>query len=192
MKMSSGLLCLLIALGGLASATWAGQLHGDRKDGDYIIGCGDVLNIVVWKDEALSRQITVLPDGKFNYPLIGEIKASGRTVSDIKTEMEGLISRYAPSPTISVEVFRVNSMNVYVVGRVNRPGKFEMNEPMDILQALSMAGGLNSFAEEDEIKIFRKVEGKITIFQFDYSEVVDGENLEQNIMLQRGDVIVVP
>jgi polysaccharide export outer membrane protein len=159
---------------------------------DYLLGPGDIIDIAVWKDETLTKSVTVLPDGKLSFPLIGEVKAAGRTVAQLKQEITEKISPYAPDPTVSVEVRQVNSMLVYVIGRVNTPGRFALNTNVNVLQALTMAGGLNPFAKRDKIKIFRQEGEKTTILRFKYDEVVEGTGLEQNIMLRRGDLIVVP
>lgn len=159
---------------------------------DYIIGPGDVLEVSLWKEDALSRHVAVLPDGKFSFPLIGEVMAAGKTVEQIRKEFTLRITGYAPEPVVVVSVQQVNSMHVYVIGRVQRPGRFVLNANIDVLQALAMAGGLTTFAERKKIKIFRKDGGRRTDFDFNYDAVSRGENLAQNIGLIRGDVIVVP
>lgn len=164
---------------------------GSPADKDYIIGPGDVLDIAVWKEEALTKLLTVLPDGKITFPLIGEIAAGGKTVDQLKKEMETRLVKFVPDPVLSVGVHQVNSMQVYVIGRVNNPGRFVLNANINILQALSMAGGLNSFAKRSEIRMFREKDGNTEIREFDYDAVSAGKNLEQNIYLMRGDVIVV-
>jgi polysaccharide biosynthesis/export protein len=174
-----------------AAASPAGEPTVDFGP-DYIIGPGDQIDIAVWKDETLTKTVVVLPDGKISFPLIGEIKAAGRTVPQLKQEIAKKISPYAPDPIISIEVRQVNSMLVYVIGRVNTPGRLMLNTNVNVLQALTMAGGLNSFAKRDKIRIFRREGGKTTIFRFKYDEVTEGNELEQNIILQRGDIIVVP
>jgi polysaccharide export outer membrane protein len=110
----------------------------------------------------------------------------------LKKEIEEKISPYVPDVTLSVEVKQVNSMLLYVIGRVNNPGRFSLNVNVNVLQALSIAGGLNPFAKRNSIKIFRDEGDKTRIFYFEYDRVVDGKHLEENIMLQRGDVVVVP
>lgn len=157
---------------------------------DYTIGPGDVLEISVWKEDALTKQISVLPDGKINYPLIGEVHASGRTVAQLKKEISDRLVRFVPDPVLSVGVHQVNSLMVYVIGRVNHPGRFVLNSNINVLQALAMAGGLNSFANRGDIKVFRTLENKKVIYSFDYDEVSSGKNMAQNIKLMRGDVVV--
>jgi len=174
-----------------AAAASGGAEAGDFGP-DYLLGPGDLIDIAVWKDETLTKSVIVLPDGKISFPLIGEIKAAGRTIPQLKQEITKKISPYAPDPTVSIEVRQVNSMLVYVIGRVNNPGRFSLNTNVNVLQALTMAGGLNPFARRDKIKIFRQEGGKTTIFRFKYDEVTEGTELEQNVILQRGDLIVVP
>jgi polysaccharide export outer membrane protein len=159
---------------------------------DYLIGPGDILEISVWKEEALTKAVVVLPDGKISFPLIGEVQAAGRTLADLKQEIVKKFVKYAPKEEVNLEVKQVNSMLVYVIGRVNQPGRFVLNTNVDVLQALSIAGGLNPFAKRNEIKIFRKEGGKTSILDFRYDDVTDGKKLYQNITLKRGDVIVVP
>jgi polysaccharide export outer membrane protein len=158
----------------------------------YLIGPGDLLDINIWKDDSLSRVVTVLPDGSISFPLIGEVEAADKTVSQLKQELEKKISRFVPDPVLSLIVQQVNSLQIYVVGRVNNPGRFMLNTNVNVLQALTIAGGLNPFAKRSKVKIMRKKDGQTTIYNFDFDEVAKGENLEQNITLRRGDVIVAP
>ena len=169
------------------------QAEGMRaKQASYLVGPGDMIDISVWKDEALTRSVVVLPDGKISFPLIGEFEAAGRPLSQIKAEVEEKIKPYVPEPTVSVEIKQVNSMLVYVIGRINQPGRFLLNTNVNVLQALAMAGGLNPFARRDKIRVLRQVGEKTVTFPFRYDDVVEGTHLEQNIVLLRGDVVVVP
>ena len=159
---------------------------------DYVIGRGDILDISVWKDEALTKLVTVLPDGKISFPLIGEVAAGGKTLSQLRKELEKRLSRYVPDINLSIVVTQINSMLVYVIGRVNNPGRFALNTNINVLQALALAGGLNPFAKRSKIQVFREERNGTQIFPFDYDDVVKGENLQLNIRLRRGDVVVVP
>ncbi len=163
-------------------------------DPTYLIGPGDTLAISVWKDEALTKDVVVLPDGIISFPLIGLLKASGKTVAQLKTEMEEKISQYVTEPVLNVEVKQVNSMLVFVIGRLNMSGsgRLVLNANANVLQALAMAGGLNTFAKRNSIKVFRQEGGKTISFPFHYDDVVEGKRLEENIELKRYDVIVVP
>jgi polysaccharide export outer membrane protein len=159
---------------------------------DYVIGPGDTLEISVWKEEALRRSVTVLPDGNISFPLIGDVIAAGKTIAELRKELEGRLLRYVPDLDLSVVVEGVNSMLIYVIGRVHNPGRFVLNTNVNVLQALAMAGGPNEFAKRNKIKIFRYKGEKTRIFKFRYDDVSEGVDLEQNIRLTRGDVIFVP
>ncbi|KJS31501.1 MAG: hypothetical protein VR64_11505 [Desulfatitalea sp. BRH_c12] len=158
---------------------------------DYKIGPGDVLEISVWKNPDLTKVITVLPDGKFTFPLLGQILAAGKSVAQLSEELRQRLSRYVPEVDLSVIVTQVNSMIVYVIGRVNNPGRFVIGSNISVMQALAMAGGLNTFAKQGSIKVFREGHPK-KYLPFDYDDVSKGNNLAQNILLQRGDLVVVP
>jgi polysaccharide biosynthesis/export protein len=176
----------------VAAAPTASQAALSSFGPDYLIGPGDTLDISVWKEEALTKIVVVLPDGKISFPLVGQVEAAGRTVDDLKQEISKRIVKFAPKEEVNLEVKQVNSMLVYVIGRVNQPGRVILNTNVDVLQALAIAGGLNPFAKRTQIKVFRKEGGKTAILRFNYDEVTDGEKLEQNVTLKRGDVVVVP
>ncbi len=191
------ILCVLMVLGGCATGgnvtrPDTGVVQSEKPGDDYIIGSGDILDISLWKDEAMTKQVTVLTDGNVVFPLIGEVQAAGRTIAEVKQDMIERLKEYVPEPVLNVDVKQVNSMIVYVTGRVTTPGRYPVNTRVTVLQALSIAGGVNVFAKRNKIKIFRQ-EGNTTItYPFNYDQVVDGVNLQQNIVLKRGDVIVVP
>ena len=159
---------------------------------DYIIGPGDVLGISVWRDDSLTKTVVVLPDGKIQFPLAGEIVAGGKSVSQLKQEFVEKLADYIVDADVSVEVKQSNSLFVYIIGKVNGPGRQILLADTTVLQALAMAGGLNTFAEKDDIKIFRRNGDRTTVYSFRYSQVVSGNNLDDNVLLKRGDVIVVP
>jgi polysaccharide export outer membrane protein len=159
---------------------------------EYILGPGDVLEITTWKDDSLSKVVPILPDGKVHFPLIGEIDAAGKSISALRQEIEERISVYVPEPYVGVTVQQINSMLVYVIGKVNHPGRFVLNANVNVLQVLAMAGGLNSFADGDKIRIIRENGGVQKVLAFNYDQVAKGKELYANILLERGDVIVVP
>ena len=165
---------------------------------DYRIGPGDQLSIEVWKDKDLARLVTVLPDGRVAYPMVGEVVAAGKTVAQLQKEIEGKLSLYVKDAVITVEVRQVNSLIIYVLGHVRgggaggMSGRFFLTSNVDVLQALATAGGPDTFAKMSRIKIFRREGSKTVIIPFDYDDVIAGKNLESNILLRRGDVVVVP
>jgi polysaccharide export outer membrane protein len=163
----------------------------DTPSDPYRIGIGDILTISVWQNPDLTQQLAVLPDGDIHFPLAGAVTAQGQTVTELSDTMHKRLEPYVLDPELTVNVDKARSMVVYVIGKVNRPGSFDINEPVDVLQAISMAGGITPFADKDEIRIFRGSLDQTQIFPFDYKQVTKGK-LEQNILLSRGDVIVVP
>ena len=157
----------------------------------YKIGPGDILEISVWKNAELSREVVVVPDNTIRYPLIGKIKVGGQSADWLEEILKLNLEKYISEPVLSVAVNQTSSMVIYIIGKVNKPGRYGTHNHINVLQGLASAGGLNPFAKEKEIKIFRKDEGLNKIFNFNYDAVSEGKNLEQNITLLRGDVIVV-
>ena len=158
----------------------------------YLIGPGDVLSISVWKEEGMQLEVLVRPDGEITFPLVGEIKAGGMTTKLLSEELVKKLKRYIPHPSVTVSVLQSVSNKIYVIGKVNRPGEFIATGYMDVLQALTMAGGLTPYADSDEIKIIRRTEAGTKVKSFDYDEVISGERLDMNIILKAGDTVVVP
>lgn len=163
-----------------------------KVDPGYRLGPEDVMLISVWKDEQLTREVVVRPDGMFSFPLVGDIEAEDRTVEDIRGDLVKRLTKYIPNPNVSVAVTKVISYKVYVVGRVNKPGEYLIGHYTDVLQALSLAGGLTPFAAENDIKIMRRVKGEQQAIPFRYGDLRKGRDLGQNIILQRGDTVMVP
>ena len=158
----------------------------------YYLGPEDVLKISVWKDEALTAEAVVRPDGTISFPLAGDFQAEGKTVGELREAIAIRLAKFIPKPTVSVFVTKVNSYKIYVIGKVNRPGEFLVGHYTDVMQALSLAGGLTPFASENNIKILRRVGNQQVTFPFGYGDALKGKGLEQNIVLQRWDVVMVP
>jgi polysaccharide export outer membrane protein len=189
------LLAFAVLVGGALS--YDSDARGDTPtaaavDPGYRLGVEDVMLVSVWKDEQLTREVVVRPDGVFSFPLVGDVQAEDRTVEEIRADLVKRLTKYIPNPNVSVAVTKVLSYKVYVVGRVNKPGEYLIGHYTDVLQALSLAGGLTPFAAENDIKIIRRIKGQQQTFPFRYSDVRKGHDLEQNILLQRGDVVMVP
>lgn len=159
---------------------------------DYSIKPGDRLSVSVWKEPDLVGEVLVRPDGKFSFPLAGDILAKGKSVDDVTQVLIERITKYIPEPVVTVQVQQILGNKIYVIGKVNRPGEFPLVHDMDVIQALSVAGGMATFASVDGIKILRRESGNLNSLSFRYGDMEDGENLEQNVMLRAGDVIVVP
>ncbi len=158
----------------------------------YQIGPGDVLEISVWKDESLTRELVVPPDGIMSFPLIGDLDVKYMTVTDVRKAITKKLSEYVPDATVSVILLNLNSLKAYVIGKVHKPGQFAITMETSVMQILSMAGGINPFAAGNKILILRQINNKTVKIPFNHNQVMKGENLQQNILIQRGDVVVVP
>jgi len=158
----------------------------------YKIQPGDVLSISVWKEEELSKDIIVRPDGQISVPLVGEIRAAGDSIENLRLRITEKLKKYIPDPVLTVSVQQLQGNRIYVIGKVNRPGQFTIVRNIDVMQALSIAGGTSTYASLNDIKILRRENGKLRAMSFKYAEVEKGKRLEQNIILQAGDVVVVP
>lgn len=160
--------------------------------GDYKLHAGDQIEISVWKEMDLQRTLTIRPDGKFSFPLTGEIVAAGRATAEIQAEIETRLKKYIPEPVVTVSVTGIEGNRIYVIGQVNKPGALVMNPQFSVLQALSMAGGMTPFAALNDITIIRGSGSAQKVLPFRYPEVSRGRNLETNLPLESGDVIIVP
>ena len=161
-------------------------------DTGYKIGAGDLLEISVWKEDTLKKEVLVRPDGGISFPLVGSMQAAGKTATQLQQEITNKLEKYIPDAVVSVALLKVDSNMVYVIGKVNKPGNYVAGTYIDVMQALSMAGGLTPFAAEGDIKVLRRENGSEVALPFQYSKVKKGEKLEQNILLKGGDVVVVP
>lgn len=183
---------LLFTFVTLMSAVPAFAQESKKPREPYTVNPGDMLEISVWKEEDLQRQVLVRPDGAFSFPLSGDIVAEGRTVDAIRQELTFRLQAYIPDLVVTVTVAEINGNKIYVIGQVRTPGVFVVNPRVDVIQALSIAGGLTPFAQQNNIKILRRRNGEQTILNFRYSDIVKGQNLAQNALLEVGDVVLVP
>jgi polysaccharide export outer membrane protein len=197
------LLCAAALSAGCSSLGWParaaspeapeeGVAANATPDPAYRIGPEDALEISVWKDDTLKTTSLVRPDGGISFPLVGELAVAGKTAAEVRDEIVRRLARFVPDAEVTVAVVRVASYRVYVIGRVNKPGDIAVGRPIDVLQALSLAGGMTPFAVEDEIRIIRRVDGRQVALPFDYSRLRKAGDLSQNITLRSGDVLLVP
>ena len=183
---------LLMLFGSVACYEAAAQEQDQSLEPSYTLLPGDTLEISVWQEPELQRTVLIRPDGWFSFPLSGDVRAKGRTVAQIEDELTENLRRYIPEVVLTVSVTGIGGNKVYVLGQVNRPGVFIVNPRVDVAQALSMAGGMTPFAAVNDILVLRREGGEQTSFQFAYGDIEQGDNLEQNIVLQPGDVVIVP
>jgi polysaccharide biosynthesis/export protein len=160
--------------------------------GKYFLGPEDVVEVSVWKEPDMTKQLVVQADGKIYYPLVGEVRASGKTVKQLQEEISKRLEKFVTDASVTVILLKTQNYKIFVTGKVNKPGEFMVGRPTSVLQAISMAGGLTPFASPKSIKIVRKVSGQDEVYNFDYKDVSKGQMLYQDITLQPGDVVVVP
>ena len=158
----------------------------------YRIQPGDVLMISVWKEQDLQGEVLVQPDGGLSFPLAGEVMAAGKSVADLRTELATRLEHYIPKPVVTVAVRTIGGNRIYVLGKVTRPGEYPFSKPVDVMQALSLAGGTAPFAALNDIVVLRRENGEQQAIHFRYAEVERGRELAQNIVLKSGDTVVVP
>lgn len=187
-----GLLALLATVAGpVASAAEPASLVATQSD--YRIHAGDTLLVGVYDDPKMPPiNVTVTPDGKFSFPLIGMLVAGGKTPEQLRVEMETKLRKYVAEPIVTVSVLDVKGNVAYVIGQVAKPGIIAMNPAVNVLQALSIAGGGNAYAKMDSIIVIRNSPQGQRVLNFRYGQVSSGKNLEQNVQLESGDVVVVP
>jgi polysaccharide biosynthesis/export protein len=178
---------LAAALAGLSSA--AGS---QEPASGYIIQAGDVLQVSVWNEKDLQQDALVRPDGVLSFPLVGDIAAAGNSVEHVRKTIGERLEKYVPGAVVTVSVKGTAGNRYYVIGKVARPGEFALNGPLDVMQALSVAGGGTTFADLNDIRILRRDGSRQIVLRFDYKTVASGRDLSQNILLQSGDTIVVP
>lgn len=159
---------------------------------NYTIIAGDVLQITVWKEDGLDQEVLVLPDGTINYPLIGSIPASGMTPAELQAEIKSKLAKLVPDASVTVMVKAALGHTVSVIGQVTKPGELIMGHDMTVMQALSQAGGLTPYASESSVIILRRENGKERSIPFPYDDVENGDELDKDIVLSPGDVVVVP
>ena len=159
---------------------------------EYHISPEDVLQISVWKEDGLEKTVVVRPDGGISFPLAGDVGAAGKTPMELEAEIAARLQRFIPDAVVTVSVMELKGLRIYVSGKVKSPGQFTVGRYVDVLQALTLAGGLTPYANDAGIKILRREGGKQVVYEFNYGEVKNGKNLKQNIVLQTDDVVVVP
>jgi polysaccharide export outer membrane protein len=157
----------------------------------YVIGPEDVLAIVFWRDEKMSGEVTVRPDGKITLPLVNDIQAAGLTPEELRVQVEKAATKFIAEPTATVVVKTINSRKVHILGSVIRPGTYPLTSDMNVLQFIALAGGLQEWANSKDITILRKENGTDKSLKFNFNDVSRGRNLQQNVTLKPGDTVMV-
>ncbi len=191
---------LLVAMLSIGAACQNQQVEYSAKFAaptEFLIGPEDVLIINVWRNQELSKEVTVRPDGKISIPLIGDVPAAGLTAQALSKRIGDGLAEFMSNPTVSVTVKEINSYYIYVLGEVGRPGKFTLKSFATVLQGISYAGGFTQFASRNKMHVLRMVtnghgEPKQVQIPVPYDDIILGRNLDANFVLKAGDVIVVP
>ncbi len=192
--LSTGIFSLIGSKSAVAGETTApaNAMGSTHRGANYLIGAGDVLEILVWKEPDISRTVRVRPDGKISLPLADDIQASGSTLLQVKERITEALSAYVDHPSVYVMLEENRSKRFYVIGKVNAPGEYVLEKDTTVLQAITMAGGFTDWAKKDEIVILRRgPRGQFRI-EFDYDRVVSGKDIKQNIILNPDDEVIVP
>ncbi len=164
---------------------------------EFLLGPEDVLNVTIWKNQDLSREVVVRPDGMISMPLVGDIQATGLTANLLAKRIAERLTEYLASPIVFVQVKDVNSYFIYVMGEVAKPGKYSLKSYANVMQGISLAGGFTPYAKKNKIKVLRvSADGPNGKHQVEipvqYDEILKGNAVPGNFFLRIGDVIVVP
>ncbi|HNQ84959.1 MAG TPA: polysaccharide biosynthesis/export family protein [Deltaproteobacteria bacterium] len=156
----------------------------------YLIGASDLLEISVWGEENLSRQVTVRSDGFISLPLVGDVRTAGRTPSQLKEDLESRLSQYIKDPRCAVIVLEPRSKRYYVQGQVAQPGQFTLDKVLTLTQVIPIAGGFTEWADDDSIVILREEGDKKIRMEVDFSRIIKGK--AEDVPIKPGDTIIVP
>jgi polysaccharide biosynthesis/export protein len=165
---------------------------GVRVPDDYVIGPEDVLLISFWRDDSMSGEAVVRPDGKITLKLLNDIDVVGLTPEQLREKLAKDATKFLEEPAPTVIVKQINSRKVFITGEVAKPGPYPLNSPTTVIQLITLAGGLNEYAKREEIGILRTENGKTTRLPFNYEQIREGKRLEQNVSLKPGDTVIVP
>ena len=175
-----------------ALVIWPCAGSADERNAPYLLSPGDVIMVSVWREENLRQEAKVLPDGSITFPLAGRVEVAGLDATTVAQKVAAKLEQYLPDPNVSVVVTSIAGYLVYVQGKVIKPGPVQMEGPTAVLQALSMSGGLDKFADEDAIKVVRRKGDIQQVLPVRYRDLISGRDMSTNIQLQAGDTLVVP
>ena len=163
-----------------------------EKQAEYVVGLGDQLQIMVWKEPDLTQTMSVRIDGRISLPLVGDVEAAGKTIRDLKKILEEKYAAVIAEPAVSVMLAQSRSWRYYIIGKVSKPGEYPIDFPITVLQAIARSGGFLEWAKTEKISIVRHEDGRETIAPFNYEALVNGQNLSQNVLVKPGDTIIIP
>lgn len=158
----------------------------------YLLRQGDTILISVWREDTLQRQVIVLPDGNITFPLIGRVEVAGQSTTEVENRIIKKLKDFIPEPVVTVVIVGIDGNRAYITGKVMHPGPLILSGPISVLQAISLVGGLDRFADESGIKVIRAISNEQKILPVNYKEIISGKNMSTNVLLKAGDTIVVP
>lgn len=170
----------------------AGLVIAADKPGVYQLRQGDSLQVSVWREETLQKQVIVLPDGSITLPLAGRIEVVGLSTPEVEQMIAKKLKEYIPEPIVTVVIAGIEGNRAYVLGKVIRPGSLLISGPITALQAISIVGGFDKFADESGIKVIRAKSDGQEILSVNYKDIISGRDMSTNIQLKGGDTLVVP
>jgi polysaccharide biosynthesis/export protein len=163
----------------------------DKLDA-YQLSPGDSILVSVWREDTLQKEVRVLPDGSITFPLAGRVEVSGHDVEEASKRIAAKLKDFIPDPNVSIVITGIEGNRVYVVGKVPKSGPIVMTGPVTVLQALSMSGGLDKFADEGAIQVLRRKGSTDEILSVNYKHLISGRDMKTNFQLRAGDTLLVP
>ncbi len=193
---------LLIVIFGLVTISCAGDSRSRTAEAvrpsspvmqrDYLIGKGDILQIVTWKEPDFSGDFPVRIDGKISFPLLDDMQAAGRTTARVRDELTEKLKEYVTHPVVSVAVKSMESQKFYILGEVLKPGEYPLSKNLTVLHAIALAQGFTEWAGKNDIVLIRQEKGSETLMKISYGKIVKEGELDQNVLIRADDIIVVP
>lgn len=172
--------------------TGGAGVHAADKVDAYRLRSGDAALISVWREDTLNKEVRVLPDGSITFALVGRVEVAGLSTPEVEQRIAAGLKKYFPDPIVTVVITGIEGNRTYVLGKVLKPGPVVMSAPLTVLQALSIAGGLDKFADENTIKIIRPQANGQEVLPVNYKDLISGRDMKTNFLLKAGDTIVVP
>ena len=164
-----------------------------ESPGTYVIGSGDILEIVTWKEPDFSRaEVLVRTDGYISFPLLNDVQTAGLTPTELKASIEKGLTAYVANPEVTVTVVTSNSKQFYILGEVVNTAEYPLTKRLTVLQAFALAGGFTEWASKKEIILVREENGEEKIYRVNYKDIVKGKDISQNVVIRPDDTIIVP
>ncbi|MEZ4526348.1 MAG: polysaccharide biosynthesis/export family protein [Desulfobacterales bacterium] len=176
----------------LSQTAEAVRLSSALTQNDYLIGKGDILQIVTWKEPDFSGDFPVRIDGKISFPLLDDMHAAGRTTARIRDELTEKLKEYVMHPVVSVSVKSMESQKFYILGEVAKQGEYPLSKNLTVLHAIALAQGFTEWAGKNDIVLIRQENGSETLMKISYGKIVKQGELHQNVLIRADDIIVVP